>query len=105
MSDRFGAWTLDSLLAVGGLGEVWRAHRGTTVAALKLLHTHLARNDEGLRQFAVEQLLATTLPRHPNVVHGLEAGEVDHRPYVALDLLPGEDLRRIVAPGDRVVKR
>jgi serine/threonine protein kinase len=98
MSDRFGAWTLDSLLAVGGLGEVWRAHRGTTVAALKLLHTHLARNDEGLRQFAVEQLLATTLPRHPNVVHGLEAGEVDHRPYVALDLLPGEDLRRIVAP-------
>jgi serine/threonine-protein kinase len=98
MSDAFGAWQLDALIAVGGLGEVWRAHKGSTIAAVKRLHTHLARNEEGLRQFAVEQLLATTLPRHPNVVHGLEAGEVDHRPYVALELLGGEDLRRILAP-------
>jgi len=98
MSGTFGTWELDALIAVGGLGEVWRAHKGTTVAAVKRLHTHLARNEEGLRQFAVEQLLATTLPRHPNVVHALEAGEVDHRPYVALELLGGEDLRRILAP-------
>ena len=104
MPEGFGAWTLDSLVAVGGLGEVWRAHRGTTVAAVKRLHTHLARNDEGLRQFAVEQLLATTLPRHPNVVHGLEAGEVEGRPYVALELLAGEELRRIlVSPQGPVV--
>ena len=57
MSDSFGTWQLESLIAVGGLGEVWRAHRDTTIAALKRLHTHLARNDEALRQFAVEQLL------------------------------------------------
>jgi serine/threonine-protein kinase len=95
MSDSFGSWTLDSLVAAGGLGEVWRAHRGETIAALKRLHTHLARNDEALRQFAVEQLLATTLPRHPNVVHGLEAGEVNGRPYVALELLSGQELRRL----------
>jgi serine/threonine-protein kinase len=98
MSDSFGTWELDALIAVGGLGEVWRAHKGSTVAALKRLHTHLARNEEGLRQFAVEQRLATTLPRHPSVVHAFEAGEVDHRPYVALELLGGEDLRRILAP-------
>lgn len=98
MSDSFGSWELDALIAVGGLGEVWRAHKGATLAAVKRLHTHLARNEEGLRQFAVEQRLATTLPRHPSLVHALEAGEVDHRPYVALELLGGEDLRRIVAP-------
>ena len=97
MSDSFGSWTLDSLVAAGGLGEVWRAHRGDTIAALKRLHTHLARNDEALRQFAVEQLLATTLPRHPNVVHGIEAGEVNGRPYIALDLLRGDELRRLGA--------
>lgn len=94
----FGAWRLQSLIAVGGLGEVWRATRGGTTCALKRLHTHLARNDEGLAQFAVEQRLATTLPRHPNVVHADEAGDVDGRPYVALELAPGEDLRRIVTP-------
>jgi len=98
MSGTFGSWELESLIAVGGLGEVWRARRGQTIAALKRLHTHLARNEEGTRQFAVEQKLATTLPRHPNVVHGLESGDVDGRPYVVLELLAGEDLRRTMAP-------
>jgi serine/threonine protein kinase len=98
MSERYGSWQLETLIAVGGLGEVWRARRGDEVAALKRLHTHLARNDEATRQFAVEQLLATTLPRHPNVVHALEAGDVAGRPYVALELVPGRDLRALVAP-------
>jgi serine/threonine-protein kinase len=62
------------------------------------LHTHLARNPEACRQFGVEQTLATTLPRHPNVIHGTEAGDVEGRPYVVLELLDGEDLRRVVAP-------
>jgi len=104
MSDSFGTWQLDSLIAVGGLGEVWRAHRGSTIAALKRLHTHLARIDEGLRQFAVEQLLATTLPRHPNVVHGLEAGEVADRPYVAMELVDGPDLRQMKVPKHRAIE-
>jgi serine/threonine protein kinase len=98
MAEAFGAWQLESLIAVGGLGEIWRARRGDERCALKRLHTHLARNEEGLAQFAVEQQLATTLPHHPNVVHALEAGDVEGRPYVALELIEGEDLRRIVAP-------
>jgi serine/threonine-protein kinase len=98
MAESFGSWTLESLVAVGGLGEVWRARRGSTIGALKRLHTHLARNAEACRQFAVEQVLATTLPHHPNVVHGTEAGEVDGRPYVMLELIEGEDLRRILSP-------
>jgi len=27
MAERFGTWQLDGLIAVGGLGEVWRARR------------------------------------------------------------------------------
>ncbi|HEY5924485.1 MAG TPA: serine/threonine-protein kinase [Kofleriaceae bacterium] len=98
MSGSFGSWQLDALVAVGGLGEVWRARRDGTVAALKRLHTHLARIEEATRQFSVEQRLATTLPRHPNVVHGFEAGDVEGLPYVVLELIEGEDLRRIVSP-------
>lgn len=98
MSEPFGAWQLESLIAVGGLGEVWRGVRGTDVAAVKRLHTHLARNAEARAQFALEQRLARELPRHPNVIHGSDAGDVDGRPYVALDLVPGADLRRILAP-------
>ena len=98
MGEAFGSWQLDALIAVGGLGEVWRGERGAEIAAVKRLHTHLARNDEARAQFAVEQQLATTLPRHEHVVHGYEASEVEGRPYVALELIAGEDVRRIVAP-------
>jgi len=99
MSDTYGAWRLDGLVAVGGLGEVWRAQRDDQIAALKRLHTHLARNDDARAQFALEQRLAMTLPRHANLVHGIEAGEIDGRPYVALELAQGSDLRR--ALGDK----
>ncbi|MBA3452134.1 MAG: serine/threonine protein kinase [Deltaproteobacteria bacterium] len=96
--ERFGDWQLDALIAVGGLGEVWQATNGDRTRALKRLHTHLSRNEEGRAQFAVEQQLATTLPRHPNVVHADEIGEVEGRPYIALALAPGQDLRRLLTP-------
>ena len=97
--ESFGPWQLESLIAGGGLGEIWRARRpGGDPVALKRLHTHLARNDEGLAQFTLEQRLATTLPHHPNVVRASEAGDVDGRPYVAMEIAPGEDLRRMIAP-------
>lgn len=97
-AERFGSWQLDALIAVGGLGEIWRGSRGGVVAAIKRLHTHLVRNDEILAQFALEQRLATSLPRHPNLVHAIEAGTVGDRPYVALDVASGEDLRRQLSP-------
>ena len=99
MSERFGSWDLESLVAVGGLGEIWRATCGDgPPRAIKRLHTHLVRNPEARAQFSQEQRLATDLPRHPGVVHGLESGEVDGRPYLVLELASGEDLRRILLP-------
>jgi serine/threonine-protein kinase len=96
--EQFGRWRLASLIAVGGLGELWRASCDDDVVALKRLHTHLARNDDVRAQFTTEQRLATELPRHANLVHASDAGSVGGRPYVALDLAPGDDLRRILAP-------
>jgi serine/threonine-protein kinase len=101
VSEPFGTWQLEALIAVGGLGEVWRATRGDDVVALKRLHTHLLRNAEVRAQFVVEHQLTTGLPRHANVVHALEAGAVADRPYLALELAPGEDLRRLLHPPAR----
>jgi serine/threonine protein kinase len=98
MAERFGTWRLDALLAVGGLAEIWQSSRNDELAALKRLHTHLVRHAEVRAQFAVEQRLAIQLPRHPNLVHADDAGEVDGRPYLALALAPGEDLRRLLRP-------
>jgi serine/threonine-protein kinase len=101
VTERFGSWRLDALIAVGGLGEVWRAEREGVTAALKRLHTHLARIDEARELFATEQRLATELPRHPGVAHALEIGDVEGRPYLAMEIAPGEDLRRLLAPPAR----
>ncbi|HEY1817926.1 MAG TPA: serine/threonine-protein kinase [Kofleriaceae bacterium] len=103
MAETFGSWQLDGLVAVGGLAEVWRGRRGersdaVELAAVKRLHTHLLHNDEATRMFAHEQRLAVELPRHPNVVHAIDSGAVDGRPYVALELAPGVDVRRMLAP-------
>ncbi len=124
MSDRWGEFWLEQLIAVGGLGEVWRATRNGTTGALKRMHTHLARNEEALAIFAQEQRLVMDLPRHANVVHGIDVGSVplaspasgagaasgasgtsgasaasgDAWPFAFLELAPGADLRRIVAP-------
>jgi serine/threonine-protein kinase len=98
VADAFGSWQLESLIAVGGLGEVWRATRDGQLAAVKRLHTHLVRNDEARALFATEQQLALALPRHPGMVHAVDTGLVDGRPYLALELAAGEDLRRILAP-------
>gem|GEM_PF-1639714 len=118
MSDRWGEFWLEQLIAVGGLGEVWRATKNGSSGALKRMHTHLARNDEALAIFAQEQRLVMELPPHANVVRGIEVGSVasatmgpsntgtgpsatsigDTWPYAFLELAPGADLRRIVAP-------
>jgi serine/threonine protein kinase len=99
MSEHFGRWRLESIIAVGGLGEIWRARRSDAVAAVKRLHTHLLRNEAVRAQFTVEQRLTTELPRHPGVVHAIETGAIADRPYLALELAPGEDLRRLLATG------
>jgi serine/threonine protein kinase len=101
----FGTGRLGALIDSGGLGEIWRAERDGAAAALKRLHTHLARIPEAVELFASEQRLATELPRHPGVVHGLEAGDVEGRPYLAMELATGEDLRRLLAAAGAALPR
>lgn len=98
MPQRFGPWQLDALIAVGGIGEVWRASQGSgELAAIKRLHSHLIRNDAARSQFAIEQHVATSLPHHRNLIRASEAGDIDGQPYVALELIPGQDLRQWLA--------
>lgn len=96
--ERFGAWELESLIAVGGIGEVWHALRGEQRAALKRLHTHLVRNDAARALFETEQQLGIALPRHPNLVHAIDVGKVAGRPYVALEYAPGTTVRALPVP-------
>src|SRR4051794_19478236 len=79
------------------MGEVWRAaHPDFGVVAVKRIHTHLQRSEEAMGLFAAEQRLTRGLPPHPGVIFCHEASDVDGRPYLALALAPGEDLRKLL---------
>lgn len=95
MEERCGAWRLEQLVAVGGIGEVWRAHgSGGSLAAVKRLHTHLARLPEVGEQFERERTLLCDLPPHPALARGLDRGEQAGRPWVAMTFAGELDLRR-----------
>lgn len=89
---RVGPWLLIEELGHGGMGSVWRATReDDAVAAVKLLHPHLARSDAQLRRFRREAELGTRLT-HPNLVPTLDSGEVDGLPWMAMELIAGPTL-------------
>lgn len=80
-------------IGAGGMGEVYRA-RDTRLGrevAIKVLPEELAQDDERLRRFEREAKTLASL-NHPNIagIHGVDqAGSVC---FLALELVPGEDL-------------
>jgi serine/threonine protein kinase/streptogramin lyase len=95
---RFGAYQLHDQLGRGGMGVVYRAehvHLGRTVA-LKVLAPELSGNGDFRDRFLRESRLAATLD-HPNVVTVYDAGDVDGALYLAMRLVNGEDLSRLLA--------
>jgi hypothetical protein len=90
-----GRFELGALLGSGGVAEVWRARDTATgqEVALKLLLPQFAADRPTCRRFLREAEVVRRLD-HPGIVQVREAGESDGRPYLVMDLVEGEDLRR-----------
>jgi len=87
-------------LGAGGMGEVYRARdtRLDREVAIKVLPEHFADDDERLRRFEREAKALASL-NHPNVagIHGID--QVDETCFLAMELVPGEDLAAKLARG------
>jgi hypothetical protein len=90
-----GRFELGDLLGSGGVAEVWCARDAATgrQIALKLLLPQFAADRPTCRRFLREAEVVRRLD-HPGIVQVREAGESDGRPYLVMDLVAGEDLRR-----------
>lgn len=101
MEARFGPWRLGRRVAVGNFADVSEATRedGADVVAVKRLHAHAARDPAIQALFARERETAMTVPPHPGLVPGLEVGDADGRPWLAMPLVAGADLRRRLDAG------
>jgi hypothetical protein len=94
---RFGAYVLEAILGRGGMGTTYVARRlrdGFPVA-LKVPHEHILEEPEFVERFLREGALGAML-RHPNIVRIYEAGEHDGRPFIAMEIVPGTTLERVL---------
>lgn len=92
-----GGYRIESLLGRGGMGVVYRAHDLALErsVALKLLAPELAEDVRFRERFHRESRLAASLD-HPSIVPIYDAGEVAGQLYIAMRLVEGTDLKRLL---------
>jgi hypothetical protein len=95
---RFGRFTVEGRLGVGGMGEVFRARGDEGSVALKLMRPELAADAHHRRLFLAEAQLGARL-EHPNLVRQLDAGESHGSLWLALELVDGVSLARVLKSG------
>jgi serine/threonine protein kinase len=96
-----GPYLILDLIARGGMGAVYRAwHRLLRREdAVKTVRAEFAASSEAVRRFLREAEAAARL-RHPNVVQVYTADRAGGEYYIAMELVNGPDLNRVVRSGD-----
>ena len=100
-------YLLESRIATGGMGEVWRA-RDTTldrVVAVKVLKREYADDPSFRSRFETEARHAASL-HHPGIAAVYDFGEAESvdgsgipRPYLVMELVEGQPLSALLRPG------
>jgi YVTN family beta-propeller protein len=98
-----GNYRLETLLGVGGMGEVYKAydtHRDRYVA-LKLLPEALSGDRAYLRRFQRESNVAARL-RDPHVIPIHDFGEIDGQLFIDMRLVDGADIGTLLDTCGRI---
>lgn len=94
-----GQYELETLIAVGGMGEVYRAHDPAGIpVALKILRRHLVLSRHAVDRFETEARAASAL-HHPNIVLAREFGESPAGLFIAMEWVDGPTLREVIDAG------
>src|SRR5690349_20785083 len=94
-----GRFEIEDLAGRGGMGSVYRAfdRQRREEVALKVLHPRAGEGDT--TRFAREARILAEL-RHPGIVSYVAQGETaDGAAFLAMEWLPGEDLKRRLERG------
>ena len=95
-----GHYCIESLIGVGGMGEVYlaRDERLGRKAALKLLPDSLTTDETQLGRFKNEARTASAL-NHPNILTVYEIGAEGNVQFIATEFIEGVTLRAALASG------
>jgi len=96
---RFSTYEIDSLLASGGMAEVWRARLVGMEGfekrvVIKTMLTRYQNRPDLVDMFVKEASLAARLS-HPNIVDVIDFGQIDGRYFIAMEYVAGMSLRFI----------
>jgi len=94
-----GTYEIESLIAAGGMGEVYLARDPSGVpVALKILRPHLAVSQQAVDRFETEARAASAL-HHPNIVTVCESGESPSGLFIAMEWVEGPTFRQLMNAG------
>jgi serine/threonine protein kinase len=105
---RLGRYTLDRLLARGGMAELYLARiQGMEgfekFVALKLVLPHLADDPSFLEMFLNEARLASRLD-HPSIAQVLDLGQAEGEHFMAMEYVHGRNVRDILTEAEGKVR-
>lgn len=95
-----GRYQILELIGRGGMATVYKAHDPgiDRTIAIKFLHASLCEDDQYRGRFLREARAAGILS-HPAIATVHDVGEIEGRPYMAMELLEGEPLNELMAGG------
>jgi serine/threonine protein kinase len=95
----FGPYRIIDALGAGPMGEVYRAHdeRSQRQVALKVLCAD--HSDHDTRRRLLDEARAVATLSHPHICAIYDVGEADGHDYIAMELVEGRPLHRMLPPG------
>ena len=103
-----GRYELTSLIATGGMGQVWKGRDQELErdVAIKVLREEYAGDEGFLKRFRAEARHTAALS-HEGIAALYDYGELDGRAYIVMELCPGRPLSDIIEenPGGLPEKR
>jgi serine/threonine-protein kinase len=92
-----GSYTILERLGEGGMGQIFKARQSSLgrILALKVIRPQFLVNDRVVKRFLREIQAASQLS-HPNIVKAYDADHIEGAYYIAMELVEGIDLSRLV---------
>lgn len=97
----FGKYEIIGKIGSGGMGDIYLAIKEGKIrypVAIKILHSHLLREQEYIELFKKEIKALNLLKgiNHPNIVKIFDIGTINNNYYIEMEYIPGYNLKEVI---------